>query len=280
MIINTTLDEILLPALPTYQNEFGTKKIDGGLSTAECADFIMRPFRKQRPFFVSENSETTEIQFNCVFSVSAAGITLTLNDASFSGCKVTVLNQSEGIIFVKGGDSGLNGTGKEIYIAKGESHSFTFWNGWHSDLLSFYVVGSVWWSWTDRDPNLYFGGDWIQLKDVFLFAAGETIAVDSTGGSSEVQLEEANLPSHAHNIELQTDEAGAHSHSYRKMGNLEDKLNPSSGSNISRKYSTEQTSEDGLHSHQISGTSNPTGSGLPFSILPPYVGKFCWQRMA
>ena len=49
MKIDCTLDALMLAALPTYQNEFGTKKLKGGLLTDECADDAMLPFRKMRP---------------------------------------------------------------------------------------------------------------------------------------------------------------------------------------------------------------------------------------
>lgn len=132
MRIDATLDEVLLPALPTYQNEFGTKKADGGLSTAECADFIMRPFRKQRPFTVPEDSETTEIQFDCGFAVTTAGVTLSLGDAAFPGCEATVVNLSDGDITVKGGVSGLNGGTGGIALAEGACVQLVFYNGWRS----------------------------------------------------------------------------------------------------------------------------------------------------
>ena len=132
MEIDTTLDEILIPALPTYQNEFGTKKDGGGLSTAECADFIMRPFRVQRPFVVTENSETKEIQRNCSFLISSSDITLTLKDATFVGCEISVINISSGNITIEGGASGINGSTASLKVPPKTCVNLVFCTGWQT----------------------------------------------------------------------------------------------------------------------------------------------------
>ena len=135
MKIDCTLDSLLLPALGTYSNEFGTKKLKGGLSTKECCDDTMLPFRKMRPYEVNEDSETTEIQHNAVFVVKTAGVTLTLHDSSedFLGCMVRVINVSDGAVTVKGGVSGLDGGIDGIGIPAKREETFIFLSdGWHS----------------------------------------------------------------------------------------------------------------------------------------------------
>lgn len=135
MKIDCTLDSLLLPALGTYSNEFGTKKLKGGLSTKECCDDTMLPFRKMRPYEVNDDSETTEIQHNAVFVVKTAGITLTLHDSSedFLGCEARVINVSDGVVTVKGGVSGLDGGIDGIKIPTKREETFIFLSdGWHS----------------------------------------------------------------------------------------------------------------------------------------------------
>ena len=135
MKIDCTLDSLLLPALGTYSNEFGTKKLKGGLSTKECCDDTMLPFRKMRPYEVNEDSETTEIQHNAVFVVKTVGVTLTLHDSSedFLGCEVRVINVSDGAVTVKGGVSGLDGGIDGIEIPAKREEAFIFLSdGWHS----------------------------------------------------------------------------------------------------------------------------------------------------
>lgn len=133
--INCTLDALKIPALPTYTNEFGTKKSSGGLSTAECSDDVMLPFRKMRPYEVSETSTTTDIQHNAVFVMKTAGITLTLHDCStdFLGCEARVINVSSGDVTVMGDTSGLDGgTGGVTIPSKREARFIFLSDGWHS----------------------------------------------------------------------------------------------------------------------------------------------------
>ncbi len=135
MTIDCTLDNLKIPALPTYVNEFGTKKPTGGLTTAECADDAMLPFRKMRPYEINEDAETTEIQHNAVFVAKAENITLTLHDCSdsFLGCEARVINVSSGSITVKGGVSGIDGgTAGIIVPAKREVRLIFLSDGWHS----------------------------------------------------------------------------------------------------------------------------------------------------
>ena len=140
MTIDCTLDNLKIPALPTYVNEFGTKKQDGGLTTAECTDDAMLPFRKMRPYEINEDAETTEIQHNAVFVAKAANITLTLHDCSdsFLGCEARVINVSSGNITVKGGVSGIDGGTAGITVpAKREIRLIFLSDGWHSSYDDF-----------------------------------------------------------------------------------------------------------------------------------------------
>ena len=52
---------------------------------------------------------------------------------------------------------------------------------------------------------------------------------------------------------------------------------------FSKGYASTQT---GDHSHSVSGTTGgasgnttATGSGTAFSNMPPYIGKYCWERI-
>lgn len=115
--IDCTLDGFLIPALPTYENEFGTKKTGGGLSTAECVDVTAMPFSRQRPFAVTETSETTAVEAHSCFSLASEGITLALGGASFEGCCARVINASGGAAAVKGtGFEGTLGAGTEVSL--------------------------------------------------------------------------------------------------------------------------------------------------------------------
>jgi hypothetical protein len=97
MIIDCTLSKLVIPGFPEIVPEFGTKKADGVSSTAREATInAMLPFARQRPFPVTEDSGTSEVQAHTPFVIQTGGVTLTLGDGGFVGCKVRVFNRSGG----------------------------------------------------------------------------------------------------------------------------------------------------------------------------------------
>lgn len=100
--IDLTLDSFKVPAIENYTPPFGTKivKTDankGGLSTVEVNSNIMMPFANMRPKVITENSSTTEIEYDaklCFSSSLLAGATLELDDGAYEGCRLQVTNLS------------------------------------------------------------------------------------------------------------------------------------------------------------------------------------------
>lgn len=100
--IDLTLDSFKVPAIENYTPPFGTKivKTDankGGLSTVEVNSNIMMPFANMRPKVITENSSTTEIEYDAKLCFSAsllAGATLELDDGAYKGCRVQITNLS------------------------------------------------------------------------------------------------------------------------------------------------------------------------------------------
>lgn len=100
--IDLTLDSFKVPAIENYTPPFGTKivKTDankGGLSTVEVNSNIMMPFANMRPKVITENSSTTEIEYDaklCFSSSLLAGVTLELDDGAYEGCRVQITNLS------------------------------------------------------------------------------------------------------------------------------------------------------------------------------------------
>lgn len=75
-----------------------------------------------------------------------------------------------------------------------------------------YPVGSLYWSSKDTDPSTLFGGTWVQIKDKFVLACGDTYkTVDETGGASSVTLSVSNMPSHSHSF-TPSGKVSSHSH--------------------------------------------------------------------
>lgn len=343
MIIDTSLDTLMLPALPTYQNEFGTKRLNGGLTTAECADGVMIWGRRQRPFPVTETSETTKVEAHCTFEVTTAGIELTIADATFAGCEAKVINASDGTITVKGGVSGLNGSADAVTIPARAMLFLTFFEGWRTSnstysgnnevsdfekriFLAAHPVTTLYWTSDPRNPGDVYGGTWKQIKDKFVLACGDTYSVDATGGNAETTLTEENLPSHTHgftpsgSVAVTTaptftgSEVTSGGMSANATGSVEvffpmptskatgnmsvSKIEEYSSipNNLIKLSSQFTLTNDVSHTHKVTakgtisggeysftgaaGTTEATGSGTAFSNMPPYIGKYCWERVA
>lgn len=100
--INLTLDSIIIPDITGYDNpyHFGTKVITdltnkGGLSTREMNNNILTPFKKMRGIIVTEDSYTTEVQYDAKIYINANdNIEFTLGNAQYLGCKVHIINTS------------------------------------------------------------------------------------------------------------------------------------------------------------------------------------------
>ena len=212
-----------------------------------------------------------------------------------------------------------------------------------------YPVGSLYWSSKSTNPSSLFGGTWVQIKDRFILACGDTYtSVDETGGESSVTLTVSNMPSHTHSF-TPSGRVSSHSHSFTPSGDISDTTATGtvsshthsfdwSGSHshdtlgISGKSETDERFGGGIdcnrwygsnkvatssttltvsgptgstqptftgdaHSHTFtgnagttdsatptfigtSGTTGSNGSGTSFSILPPYVVKYCFERTA
>ena len=118
-MIDLTLDELMIPALPTFTPEFGTKKVEGGLTTLECVQADMRPFQYQRPIVLTGKEEVTsnKVERNCSFVVPATKdteTTLTIGDATFPGCEARIINLSNYKTTLKNISKGINGG--ELYF--------------------------------------------------------------------------------------------------------------------------------------------------------------------
>lgn len=95
--IDTTLDFFKIPGIDTFAHEFGTKKPNGkGLTTEEVANNIAAGFNRQRPFVITETSNTNRIDANSVFAITATDeIILSLDSAAFTGLEVKIINATD-----------------------------------------------------------------------------------------------------------------------------------------------------------------------------------------
>lgn len=139
------------------------------------------------------------------------------------------------------------------------------------------------------------------LQNRFIVGAGDAYAPNDTGGTANVVLTEANLPSHTHSFSAttgaggnhqhsgETNPAGAHNHT-PKNGNgfltnttsgAEATFNYGSGSfvatgvvfstsDVGNHAHTFTTSFSGDHTHTVSGTTGAAGSSSAHENRPPY----------
>ena len=124
-----------------------------------------------------------------------------------------------------------------------------------------------------NDPRLAYG-EWRRIEGRFIFAADDSVDVDSEGGSGTVELTVDNMPKHTH--EATVSEAGSHKHSVKIVEAEESKV--AEGDAASLVVSDGETGEAGRHSHDI--TVSSAGKGEPFDVMPPYVAKLVYQRIA
>ena len=164
-----------------------------------------------------------------------------------------------------------------------------------------YPVGCYYWSSVSTDPSLLFGGTWVRVSGVMLYAAEDNVTgytAGSTGGAKTHALTAAQLPAHYHERGSQeitgnftarglTDGSPgisangaffAQSNIFNK-GKVDcqmDDDNPPGtfGFAASRSWSGRS---DGGHTLQSGGSAI---SGAAHNNMPPYLAAYCWRRTA
>ena len=187
MILDLTLDALKFPGLENYTPPFGTKKGDNvGLTTAEgCANLAM-PWQDQRPIVISENSSTSaNIERNATIEIDTASVTLTINDAIFKNCKLTILTT-----FSSGTATLLHGQ-VSTTLQAGFENVFRFdGTNWinASPMFKAYPVGAYYLSEDDTTPEKLLGfGTWSRV-------AGNATIWGTSGNSQAGQTKAAGLP--------------------------------------------------------------------------------------
>ena len=120
-----------------------------------------------------------------------------------------------------------------------------------------YPVGSLYWSSKSTNPASLFGGTWVQIKDRFVLACGDTYTSSgATGGASSVTLSVSNMPSHNHSF-TPSGTVSSHSHTINS-GNTS-----SSGTTNTAgiRFISTNTNSSGEHTHLMPVTTSSPGSG-------------------
>ena len=148
-----------------------------------------------------------------------------------------------------------------------------------------YPIHSIYMTYDDTDPNVFFGGKWIRLNDCFIYAANGR-ELNGYDGSKKVSIE--HLPQHSHTFagNAITGNFSARPYSadtgnvYAASGCF--KVTGSGGISVNNRFS--RSSYSGLKSDLMtfnatpSGTISNTGEGMDY--LPYHFKVAVWRRTA
>ena len=133
--------------------------------------------------------------------------------------------------------------------------------------LLMYPVGSIYWTGKapddGGDPNVLFGGTWVQIKGKFVWAKGDGDTLNATGGEKTHTLTTSEIPSHNHSftpagsVSAHTHSMNSHTHSFTPSGTVESHTH-SVGAHSHGLNS--HTHSVGAHSHTIN-SSNTSSAG-------------------
>lgn len=127
------------------------------------------------------------------------------------------------------------------------------------EIPDFYRVGDIYITTNSTSPAELFGGEWEQIKDRFLLAAGSTYMAGSMGGEAEHTLTVDEMPSHRHKMLL-------------------------TGTSTSAADASDRPGKDKSYSSQTimagGDTIELTGGGQAHNNMPPYLAVYIWRRVA
>ena len=142
-------------------------------------------------------------------------------------------------------------------------------------------VGTIWMTVEDSDPNVLFGGTWVQIEDVFLLAAGNHFSAGQTGGEEVHTLNQNELPQVTGVITAGCGEEGASAGGYggfRNASGVFTALNERQYSRASNAYATQWPS--GIYSAGKERITMSFGNGESHNNMPPYLAVNVWKRTA
>ena len=147
-------------------------------------------------------------------------------------------------------------------------------------LQKIYQIGSVYITFNETNPSEILGfGTWELIENRFLYCSKSTAG--RVGGNSTVKLTEKELPPHSHEFDGETQYGtirGIMSNGdYEGTGIFERTYhNPN---NRLGGFTNKRNQNDYSITVTPSGTIDNTGEGKSFSIMPPYITVYAWQRI-
>ena len=123
-------------------------------------------------------------------------------------------------------------------------------------LSKIYPVGSIYMSTANVSPATFLGGTWVQIKDRFLLAAGDTYTAGGTGGEATHKLTANEMPSHNHNT-----------------SNTGKSTTISTGSGYS-------VAVGDSYGSSVAYKTGSTGGNAAHNNMPPYLAVYMWKRIS
>ena len=172
-VFDLTLSSFKFANTDGFTRDFGTKKTreqnGGSLTSRECNENSAKIFDTQRPFIVSENSSTGNIEYNATF-VIGDNLSLTVGSATFTGCEIRLISGKNSSVII---DS-------KTQTLPDKSCNTLFWDGnaWNLSTNTSVPVGFVYTQFPLMPtPDKIFVGDWEDVSHLyaglFLRVAGE-----------------------------------------------------------------------------------------------------------
>ena len=172
-VFDLTLSSFKFANTDGFTRDFGTKKTreqnGGSLTSRECNENSAKIFDTQRPFIVSENSSTGNIEYNATF-VIGDNLSLTVGSATFTGCEIRLISGKNSSVII---DS-------KTQVLPDKSCNTLFWDGnaWNLSTNTSVPVGFVYTQFPLMPtPDKIFVGDWEDVSHLyaglFLRVAGE-----------------------------------------------------------------------------------------------------------
>lgn len=175
-----------------------------------------------------------------------------------------------------------------------------------------YPVGTVYWTSRDENPEDTFGfGKWEQIKDKFVWAKGDIEEENMPTGEMTHTLTTGEMPSHSHTTNSQSsvwtsdvcnsrgeryDYSGGQtaSHRHKTTDDINSPMEETgdgsgqwsaSGSGLGAYKWTGWASHDHahniqhIHSFEHSHGTDSKGGDTAHNNMPPYIIRYCWERV-